>query len=589
MRADALGLPLRYRFGPARDDHAAPTFIELTIAAEGRGWSRSRRCSSGRGGMPAPATSRSGWIRRTRFGGDGWELAEVPLNEEREAYRLEIYDGADAGPERRSDDAPYPTRRPTRRPISAAPATDFTIRIAQLSAAVGPGYALAGDHPCLRRRSLALPLLVAEQAQKHVTHNEALGAARRDGAALGQGPRPRQPARIAGRGRPLHRRGGRDRRLGRARRRASRCWQDGAWSFYAPREGWRAWVEDEDAFLSSTARAGSTVGAALGALQNLTLLGIGTTADATNPFSAKLNKALWTAKTAAEGGDGDLRYTMNKETAADVLSLLLQSGFSGRAEIGLIGDDDLTIKVSPDGSAWTSALIVDKDDGAALFTCGSATARLASDGWVFALPGGGISFVTVRGELSAGFVAERYQTGGGGPVNRFNKYRGTIAAPSAVASNDTLGQFTFFGHDGAALRQGGADRRQRDRDDAVRDGHAVAPRPATLARRLGRRRRRSCAPTTRPGSAPSAPIRSSTRTGISAFAPTPSPRCLRQARRPGQMIFCSDLGGGGGLLVSDGTNWRRAREEGAADGSQRRGLHADAAVERAGHVATPAR
>ena len=40
---------------------------------------------------------------------------------------------------------------------------------------------------------------------------------------------------------------------------------------------------------------------------------------------------------------------MNKETAADVLSLLLQTGFSGRAEIGLIGDDDLLFKVSPDG------------------------------------------------------------------------------------------------------------------------------------------------------------------------------------------------------------------------------------------------
>ena len=43
----------------------------------------------------------------------------------------------------------------------------------------------------------------------------------------------------------------------------------------------------------------------------------------------KLNKALWAAKTMAEGGDGDLRYTLNKESAADVLSLLLQSGFSG--------------------------------------------------------------------------------------------------------------------------------------------------------------------------------------------------------------------------------------------------------------------
>ena len=47
----------------------------------------------GCGGTRARATCEIGWIRRTRFGGDGWELAEVPLNEEREAYRLEIYDG----------------------------------------------------------------------------------------------------------------------------------------------------------------------------------------------------------------------------------------------------------------------------------------------------------------------------------------------------------------------------------------------------------------------------------------------------------------------------------------------------------------
>jgi hypothetical protein len=54
---------------------------------------------------------------------------------------------------------------------------------------------------------------------------------------------------------------------------------------------------------------------------------------------------------------------MNKETATDVLSLLLQTGFSGRAEVGLIGDDDLLFKVSPDGSTWHEALRIDKDNG----------------------------------------------------------------------------------------------------------------------------------------------------------------------------------------------------------------------------------
>jgi hypothetical protein len=34
------------------------------------------------------------FIRRARFGGDNWELYEVPLAEEREEYRIEIRDGA---------------------------------------------------------------------------------------------------------------------------------------------------------------------------------------------------------------------------------------------------------------------------------------------------------------------------------------------------------------------------------------------------------------------------------------------------------------------------------------------------------------
>ena len=90
---------------------------------------------------------------------------------------------------------------------------------------------------------------------------------------------------------------------------------------------------------------------------------MGTAADAANPFAAKLNKALWTARETSEGGDGDLRMTLNKAAPADVLSLLFQSGYGGRAELGLIGDDDLTLKVSPDGAAWRVALSVDRATG----------------------------------------------------------------------------------------------------------------------------------------------------------------------------------------------------------------------------------
>jgi hypothetical protein len=33
------------------------------------------------------------WIRRTRTGGDNWELPEVPLGEDAEAYEIDILDG----------------------------------------------------------------------------------------------------------------------------------------------------------------------------------------------------------------------------------------------------------------------------------------------------------------------------------------------------------------------------------------------------------------------------------------------------------------------------------------------------------------
>jgi hypothetical protein len=107
--------------------------------------------------------------------------------------------------------------------------------------------------------------------------------------------------------------------------------------------------------------------AMLTTLQNLALLGVGTTADPTNPFSAKLNNTLWVAKTLAEGGDGNLRYKLSKESASKTLSLLLQDNFSGRAEIGLTGDDDFHFKVSPDGATWFEAIRLDRTSGKVAF------------------------------------------------------------------------------------------------------------------------------------------------------------------------------------------------------------------------------
>jgi hypothetical protein len=99
-------------------------------------------------------------------------------------------------------------------------------------------------------------------------------------------------------------------------------------------------------------------------------LGIGTAADDLNRLTAKLNAVLFTALTASEGGTGDLRFVLNKGETSDVLSQLYQRGFSGRAETGLIGSDDFRIRVSPDGSQWRDALLVDRHTGLVSFPSG---------------------------------------------------------------------------------------------------------------------------------------------------------------------------------------------------------------------------
>jgi hypothetical protein len=232
---------------------------------------------------------------------------------------------------------------------------------------------------------MGLPLIEAAQAQKHVTHNEALVVLDalahlylldRDLAAPPVSPVDGDAYLVA---------------FG-----ASGEWAgqdgniaypiDGAWRFHAPFKGLSAIVEDEQALIHFDGAAWADLSALI-SLQNVPLLGVGTTADASNPFSAKLNNALLTAKYVAEGGDGDLRIKANKEAAADTLSYLFQTNWSGRAEFGLIGDDDFAIKVSPDGSAWTTALTIDKTTGEVNVPTaapGTDTAQAASTAFVLA-------------------------------------------------------------------------------------------------------------------------------------------------------------------------------------------------------------
>jgi hypothetical protein len=143
------------------------------------------------------------------------------------------------------------------------------------------------------------------------------------------------------------------------------------WRAFAAPEGLRIWVGDEGRLLIRHDGGWVELGERLGALRNLERLGLAATADAANPFIARLNSALWTARGPDDGGSGDLRLVLNKSGPDRVLSLLFQSAWGGRAELGLIGDDGLSLKVSPDGSDWREALRIDAASGRVLAAAGA--------------------------------------------------------------------------------------------------------------------------------------------------------------------------------------------------------------------------
>ena len=237
---------------------------------------------------------------------------------------------------------------------------------------------------------LGLPYLAAGQLQKHVTLNEAL--TRLDALtqmAVVSRTTVEQPAASADGALYILPPGatGAD-WAGRPAGAMVRAEAGGWLSFDAP-DGLLAVVLDSDEVLVRRAGVWSPLPSgeaeATTVLQNLTRLGVNTEADAVNVVAARLNKALWTALESESGGDGDLRFTFNKQGASDVLSLLFQSGWGGRAELGLVGDDDLRLKVSADGGTWHEAFAADRTTGRLWFAQGAArretTVLTSSGGW----------------------------------------------------------------------------------------------------------------------------------------------------------------------------------------------------------------
>ena len=202
--------------------------------------------------------------------------------------------------------------------------------------------------------NLSLPYIMAAQAQKHVTHNEAirtldailqLAVLDRDLAAPPASPVDGNRYIVAASPTGAW--------TGQAGRIAA--YQDGAWAFFTAREGWLAWIADENALAAFDGTA--WIAAAGGSVNPTPLVGVNATADTTNRLSVAAPATLLN-----HAGAGH-QLKINKAAAADTASLLYQDAFSGRAEMGLAGDDDFHVKVSADGTSWKEAVVVDRATG----------------------------------------------------------------------------------------------------------------------------------------------------------------------------------------------------------------------------------
>lgn len=207
---------------------------------------------------------------------------------------------------------------------------------------------------------LKLPYIMPSQAQTHVTHNEALrivdallqlAVVDRDRSEPPAGPQPGGAHIVAAPG--VGAWAGHEGQIA--------AWQDGGWNFLAPGQGWRAFVASEARL--HVFHDGAWAPLALD-LQNVEMAGINTLADATNRLALASPASLF------DHDGGDHRLKINKALATDTASVLLQSSYAGRAEIGLSGSDDLSLKVSPDGAAWAEAMLVAADDAVPNFPNG---------------------------------------------------------------------------------------------------------------------------------------------------------------------------------------------------------------------------
>jgi hypothetical protein len=142
-----LGQTWRYRIGPSGRNHADPAAVEIsaTVGREALKPLSPVHVSARReeGGI------RVTWLRRTRHGGDNWEVLDVPLAEDAERYEVDILQGASAVRSLTSAQPSifYPAAQEAA--DFGRPQTKLSLRVAQVSAVAGRGFPQSVTVPVL--------------------------------------------------------------------------------------------------------------------------------------------------------------------------------------------------------------------------------------------------------------------------------------------------------------------------------------------------------------------------------------------------------------------------------------------------------
>ncbi|WP_180900128.1 DUF2793 domain-containing protein [Martelella soudanensis] len=277
---------------------------------------------------------------------------------------------------------------------------------------------------------LGLPFILPAQAQKHVTHNEALQ--RLDAIVhlliVGEDATPPEtPADGV-----CHLVGASPGGLFAGHAGDIAIYQDGLWQFVAPAAGWSAWFGSDEAWRIFDGSGWVTPPAPNEAV--FAMVGINATADATNRLSVVAPATLLN-----NAGAGH-QLKINKATPADTASLLFQTGWSGRAEMGLAGTDGFAIKISPDGSSWFEALRVAPSGAVIMPERPLARVALAAGSTLIDTPTalGFDTLYTGQGGFSLGSVVS-----GGGltllfPVSGYYAITLNVAASASDAFSVTL-------------------------------------------------------------------------------------------------------------------------------------------------------